>query len=61
MFLSEEGLTAAALMFHVVVHYMHDAGFSPLLYIYIYIYIYIDTHMVSIKEFRQWFSCLHMG
>ena len=37
MFLSEEGLTAAALMFHVVVHYMHDAGFSPLLYIYIYI------------------------
>ena len=57
MFLSEEGLTAAALMFHVVVHYMHDAGFSPLLYIY----IYIDTHMVSIKEFRQWFSCLHMG
>ena len=59
MFLSEEGLTAAALMFHVVVHYMHDAGFSPLLYIYIY--IYIDTHMVSIKEFRQWFSCLHMG
>ena len=41
---SEEGLTMVALMFHVVVHYMHDIGFSPLIYIYIYIYIYRHTY-----------------